>query len=141
MRGRTPEGGIAVPLINKTGAPSIKGTIVEADSSVDEAFSATGATEFMPIGVVYENGVVDGSECLVVVAGIVDVLLEDGTAATRGYWVKTSDTQVGRVDATLSDPPGGGLPQLDEHSREVGHCIQSAGAGIDVLASIIMHFN
>jgi len=36
---------------------------------------------------------------------------------------------------------GGGIPELDEHMSEIGHCIESKTAGTNVLAKIIMHFN
>lgn len=137
----TPEGGIAVRLTNKTGSNSVKGTLLDAHPTVDNAFGILGADEEHPIGVVYEDGIADGSECWVVVHGIAEVLLEDGTISTRGYWARTSITDPGRVDITNAAPPGGGIPELDIHMREVGHCIESKGSGTDVIAKIIMHFN
>jgi len=136
----TEEGGFAVLLTNKTGSASVKGDLVEASASTDNAFAQAGVSDTHPIGVVYEAGVADGSECWVVVSGIAEVLLKDTTAATRGYWVMTSDT-AGRADATLAAPPGGGISELDQHMREIGHCIESKTAGTDVLAKIVMHFN
>jgi hypothetical protein len=56
----TPEGGLAVQMINKTGAATVKGMVVKADPAVDRAFVSTGTSEFEPIGVVYEAGVADG---------------------------------------------------------------------------------
>ena len=56
----TPEFGFCVWLVNKTGAPSVKGTVVEADAGVDMAFTSTGASCLNPIGVVYDAGVADG---------------------------------------------------------------------------------
>lgn len=139
--GMTPEGGVAIKLVNKSGVNSVKGRMVEASTAQDNAYDLTGAEDFQPIGVEYESGVADGSECWVVIYGIAEVLLEDGTASTHGYWVKTSDTQAGRADASNAAPPGGTVTALEEHMREVGHCLEDKTSGTDVLAKIVMHFN
>jgi hypothetical protein len=73
----------------------------------------------------------------VVVSGIADVLLQDSTASTRGYWVRTSTTTAGRADATNADPPG----LVVAHMSEIGHCLQSQIAGTNVLARCVLHFN
>jgi hypothetical protein len=138
--GITAEGGFAVKLINKTGAATVRGVIVEADSTTDDAFDTASADELQNIGVVYEEGVADGSEAWVVIGGRCQVLLKDSTLSTRGNWVYTSDT-AGRADATLAAPPGGGIPELETHMQEIGHCIQSVAAGTNQLAFIILHFN
>lgn len=136
----TVEGGLAVLLINKTGGASVKGSLVEASTAQDSSFALTGVSDHMPIGAVYESGIADGDPCFVVVAGVAEVLLENTTASTHGNWVYTSATG-GRANATLAAPPGGGIPELEEHMREIGHCLESKGAGTDVLAKILMHFN
>jgi len=69
------------------------------------------------------------------------VLLQDGTASTRGYWVRTSTTTAGRADATNVAPPGGTVSALEEHLKEIGHCLETKGSGTDVLAKCILHFN
>lgn len=135
----TPEGGYAVPLINKTGAASIKGTIVTA-SSVDSAFDINPANIPKPFGVVYESGKADGDVCYVVVSGIAEVLLEDGTASIAGYWSKVSDNIAGRADMSNEFPPGGTIAALEDHLSEIGHCIESKNAGVNVLAKCIIHF-
>jgi hypothetical protein len=132
----TPEGGLAVLVTNKTGSDTVKGTLVDASTATDNAFSLTEADDADIIGIVYEDGIADGEEAWVVIAGIADVLLKDSTAATRGNWVMSSDT-IGRADATASAPPG----LAAAHFQEIGHCVQSAGAGTDVLARCILHFN
>lgn len=134
-------GCLAVSLINKTGADSVLGSVVEASTTTDNAFALTHTGDVEPIGIVAESGVADGSECLVIVAGIAQVLLEDTTAATRGNWVKTGETDAGRADATLGGPPAGGVAQLDDHTQEIGHVLESKGAGTDVLCKIMVHFN
>jgi hypothetical protein len=133
-------GGLAILLTNKTGAASVKGSLVKADTAVDNAFILTAADDQECIGVVFDDGVADGNQAWVVIFGIAQVLLKDTTASTRGNWIKTSDT-AGRADATLAAPPGGGVTQLDEHMQEVGHCMESKGSGTDVLARAVLHFN
>ena len=56
----TPEGGLAVYFINKTGANSIKGTLVNTEASVDFAVNVVTADEPDIIGVIYEDGIPDG---------------------------------------------------------------------------------
>lgn len=133
-------GGVAVKLTNKTGAPSVKGTIVIADTTTDDAFDIAAADEIQPIGIVYDDGIADGSECWVIIYGIADILLKDTTASTHGNWVYTSDA-AGRAEATLAAPPGGGVPELEIHVGEIGHALESIAGGVDVLARVCLHFN
>jgi len=135
----TPEGGIAVKMINDTGAPSIKGTLVNCSSSVDNGVTIE-TVEFDTIGVIYEDGVADGQEVWVVVSGKAEVLLADGTASTRGYWVY-ADAVDGRANASLQLPPGGTIQALENHFKEIGHCLETKTSGTDVLALIAIHFN
>ncbi len=132
--------GVALKHINKTGAASVKGTIVEADGTTDDAFDVCDANGNHPIGVVYEDGIADGAECWIIIYGVADVLLKDTTLSAHGNWVFVSDV-AGRADATLADPTAGGVAQLDQHMREVGHCLESKAADTDVLARVCIHFN
>lgn len=136
----TPEGGVAIKKINKTGAASIKGTLVDGSDTTSNAFKITEADGNDVIGVVYEDGVADGDECYMVFTGRCQVLLKDTTAATLEYWAKTSDV-AGRADITNAVPPGGGIIALDEHFQEIGHGDESVGSGVDVLAFIQLHLN
>ena len=136
----TPLGGICIRLLNKTGGASVLGTVVQADTVNDNAFKICEGDGVQPIGIVYESGVADGTLCWFVIIGIAQVLLKDATASLKGNWVYVSDA-AGRADATLLVPPGGGIPELDIHMGEIGHCIESKGAGNDVLAKTIVHFN
>lgn len=133
----TPEGGLAVKLINNTGRNSIKGLLVEASSAINEAVVAAGVSSYDPIGAMYENGIPNGQPVWVVVAGVAQVLLEDGTTATRGYWAATPTVTGGRADITTAAPPGLVL----QHFREIGHGLETVASGTDVLAKIMMHFN
>jgi len=134
-------GGYAVKLQNQTGAASVKGTLVEASSGTDLAVNTITADAVDCIGVIYEDGVANGSDVWVVVGGVAEVLLEDGTAATRDYWVRTSETDAGRADATNAAPPGGTVAAIEEHLAEIGHCLETVSSGTDVLCKILMHFN
>ena len=67
----------------------------------------------MPIGVVYTDGIADGSECWVVVAGIAEVLLVDTVATTRSYVAYSSATTAGRIDTSST------VPADTTHFREI----------------------
>ena len=137
----TAEGGLAVQLTNRTGANSVLGSLVTVSDTYDNAVKLCTADIPTCVGVVYENSVADGSEVWVVVSGRCQVLLEDGTASTRGYWVKVSDNDNGRADASNASPPGGTIAALEDHNSEIGHCLESKSSGTDVLAYCIVHFN
>lgn len=136
--GFTPEGGVATRLINKTGAASVKGSLVSADAAVAGAFKLQ-ANEYDALGVVYETGVADGSPCWVVHYGQADVLLEDGTASAMGNWCHHAATD-GRADCSLTQPSGAGFTEASEHFKEIGHCLQTVTAGTNKLARILLHF-
>jgi hypothetical protein len=131
----TAEGGLAIKLINKTGAAAVRGTPVEAGDDVDSSFQKAGAEGTECIGTIYEDGAADGAETWVCVAGKVPFLLKDGTACARGNWISTSDTE-GVVDATASSPAA-----APNHFKEIGHCIQTVASGTGVTAFGVMHFN
>lgn len=134
----TPEGGLAVKYVNGTGAPSVKGDVVGPSTAADGRFILE-TNEFDAVGVVYESGIADGSPCWVVISGQADVLLEDGTASTRGNIAVSSDVD-GRADCTIANP-GSGLPAVETHFKEIGHCLQSVAAGTGKLCRIMLHFN
>lgn len=140
--GLTVEGALVVQMLNQTGGASVKGTVVEPNSGAvaDRGVKAITADDPDPIGVVYESGIADGSLMWVVVSGMAQVLLQDTTAGTRGNWARVSATQAGRVNSTAAAPPGGGIAELDQHVRELGHCAESVGAGTDVLCWHHVHF-
>ena len=125
--------GYGVRLINKTGVASVKGTIVEAHTN-DFSFKVADASSNHAIGIVYNDGVPDGSECLIINNGQADVLLKDATASTAGNWTKTSDV-AGRANAT-----GGSPAAAPTHFLEIGHCCETKAADIDVLAEHSIQF-
>ena len=130
----TKEGGMCVPLTNKTGAASVKGSIIRSHLTIDNAFILTDGDCNECFGVVYENGIADGSECLVVYGGRCQVLLKDATASITQNWVKTSNV-AGRADAVGTSPAA-----APTHFNEIGHAIETKGAGTDVLAYVMLHF-
>lgn len=126
------EGALYTWLKNKTGVASVKGSVVAADTSTDNAFRLTPAGSSESIGVVYDAGVADGAWCRVVYNGPVDVLLQDSTASTRSYWVKISGTVAGRADATTATPPG-----TTGQFLGIGQALESKTSGVGVLARIM----
>lgn len=137
----TDDGGFATEMINKTGAASVKGSIVSASTSADNSFVVTSGDSIQPMAIVYDGGIPDGGVCRIVTYGTAYVLIKNGTTATHGYWVKVSDDTDGRADATNAAPPGGTVGALEDHMSEIGHCLESAGSGTDVLVLCLLHFN
>ena len=128
------EGGLVIYGINKTGAASVRGTIVTPGGGVDLGFIAIPGDAEYPAGVFYESGVPDGGRVRVVVSGAAHVLLKDGEASTAGYWCGVSDT-AGRMFTANS------VPGTPTHNREIGHCLETKTAGTRVLAKVLLHFN
>ena len=124
--------GIGNKMINKTGAPSVKGTILEAHTD-DFSCKVADASSNHAIGIMYPDGVADGEPVLVIKGMNADVLLKDATLSTAGNWCKTSDV-AGRMDAT-----GGSPAAAPTHFLEIGHCEQTKAADTDVLAEIDVH--
>jgi len=129
----TPEQGLLVTLTNKTGAASVKGSVVSTSTGTDEAFMLQ-ANRLDAFGVVYEDGIADGNECRVVVSGIADVLLEDAGGTTHGDWMGQAATD-GRAYSNGATPPAAA-----QHMREIGHCLETVGGGVNVLCRIAIHF-
>ncbi len=135
----TIEGGLAIKLINKTGAVSIKGTIMEAEGTTDRGCELSGIDDPDPMGIMYDAGIADGDEVWVVVSGIAQVLYS--TAVTRATFSRVpvaadGTATIGRaVNEALPTPPFA----TDKHFLEIGHPIESIGAA--GLALTILHFN
>jgi hypothetical protein len=129
----TKEGGFALYFINKTGAASVKGTIVSASTTTDDAVEIESADGIDPIGVIYKSGVADGDKVLVVISGKAEILLKDTIAATHGDWLGVSDV-AGRA-FSQANPPA-----TIVHDREIGHSIESIAGGSDVLVTGVLHY-
>lgn len=123
--------GLVIKLINKTGAVTIKGTVVGADSSLSDAFTLP-VNEYSTIGIVFEGSIADGLGCLVAVAGKARVLLKDGTSATRGHIVYASDIP-GRV---ITAAPS--IPTDFTYLKRIGMCTESRSSGTNVLTTVIL---
>jgi hypothetical protein len=131
---------LKIKYTNNSGGETIKGELVKFDPAVDQAVILTAADDHECIGCWAEQGIEDGEESYVIVAGSALVMLKNTTLSVHGNWVKTSDV-AGRADASNAAPPGGGVVQIDEHLQEIGHCCESQGAGTDILAECLIHFN
>jgi hypothetical protein len=129
----TKEGGFAIYFINKTGAASVKGTIVAASTTTDDAVQIEVVNGINPVGVIYKSGVADGDKVLVVISGKAEILLKDSTAAANGDWLGVSDV-AGRAFSQ------GSPPATLVHDREIGHSIESIAGGTDVLVKGVLHF-
>lgn len=132
----TPEGGLAILMKNRSGAPTVKGSSVHTSTTYDNAFELQ-TSGFDTIGFVYESGIADGDDCYIVIAGIADVLWKDGETSTRGY-VALADDVDGRC-YNVAVPSAN--PVVAEHFREIGHVLESKGSGTNVLVKCIVHFN
>lgn len=129
--GFTADGGIYKTMINKTGAPSILGQVVQpykGATVVVNAFQACATPYYDPIGVVGEAGIVDGQACKIIFLGSAYVRLKENSGSTKGNWVGPS-TVAGNADASAADPPGGGIPELEAHFKEIGHALETVAAG------------
>jgi hypothetical protein len=131
--GFTPEGGIYETFINNTGT-SVKGTIVIASTTINNGVDIAPSNTQMPLGVIYENGISNGSLIKVITYGKAEVLLKNGENSSKGYWCGVSDVS-GRMYQQNS-PPG-----TTDHSREIGHSLESKTGGTNVLSLIQIHFN
>lgn len=135
----TPEGGMAVKLLNATSASSIKGYSVSA--SVD----SYGGVRLTPInvpdsvGVFYESGIANATSAWIVVSGVADVYFVG--AATMGNIARTfvSADSGGVSGMALSEAAPTSPFSTDKHFCEIGHVLQTTtGAG---LARCVLHFN
>lgn len=135
----TAEGGLAVKMINKTGAASIKGYICEPSDTTDNGVKYTDNDDIDPVGIMYSDGVPDGGEVFVVVAGIAEVYY--ATAVTRATFSRVPVVADGiavagqAVNEALPVPPFA----TDKHFQEIGHPIESRGT--PGLAKTLLHFN
>jgi len=124
-------------VINKTGAPSIKGYVVKPSAITDNAVEYTAPGNANPIGVIYEDNIPDGEYMYIAVSSIAEVYYR--ASVTRGNIARVATAgEAGNgaqlVNEILSPP------FVDEkHFQECGHPIESrTGAG---LAKTVLHFN
>lgn len=131
--GITDEGGIYTTFVNNTGT-SVKGTIVIASNSVENGVDIAPANSSMPIGVIYENEIENGSEVKVIVCGKAQVLLATSATATMGYWCGVSSME-GRM-YQLDDIP----TVIKQNCAHIGHSLQTVSTA-GSLAFVQLQFN
>ena len=130
-------GGYAIKLTNKTGANSVAGQLVKADTATNDAVILAAAGDVECFGVFLDAGDADSAEAWVVVSGIADVAHDDNVAAVRGDWISTG--VLAGYAATATSPA-----VAPTHFEEIGHCIETVaagGAGTHILARCVLHFN
>jgi hypothetical protein len=132
----TAEGGIAVKMTNKTGAESVKGSIVSLSTETDNAFALAAIDASGVVGVVYESGVANGAECWVVVKGIAETLFTNNI--THGMYARapiTADT-----DKVAGRAVGAAIPantfNTDAYLARFGFVMESKDAG--ALAKVLL---
>ena len=134
-------GGLAIKLVNKTGAASVQGEVVTVynDTAIDSAVEKIVVDVPNAIGVFLDSGVADGANAWVVVSGKASVYF--GGDTTRGHLARTtvtgdSFTTAGyAISEAFPSPPFA----TDKHFCEIGHVLESrTGAG---LAKVNLHFN
>lgn len=135
----TPDGGLAVLLTNRSGAPSVRGHLINTGGA-SGGFVVNSANAPRACGVVYESGVPDGSPCLVVTGGVAYVLFEDGQQPVVGQWCGVGTSVDGRA-YTRNTFPTNPVTEIEVHAAEIGHCLDSVSPGTDVLARVVLHFN
>lgn len=135
----TDEGGMAVKLLNKTGANSIKGYCVTNSNTTANAVKLVPINEPDCIGVFFDNGVADGEYAWVVMSGLAYVYFWSST--TLGHFARTGLTvDTGEVSGqALSEAIPTSPFSNDKHFCEIGHVLEArTGAG---LAKCLLHFN
>ena len=135
----TPEGGIATRVINDTGSPSIKGTIVHASPNIYNAVSIIPIDNPDPIGIVYDNGIINGEYMWIVQFGKAQVLYS--TPVNRGTFSRCPLSIDGAAIAGRAINQVLPLPPFatDKHFLEIGHPTETIAA--PGLALTFLHFN
>jgi len=133
----TPEGGLAIRLINKTGANSIKGYCVDSSHTLNNAFIYVPNGTPDCIGVIYNDGIANSLPCWVVVSGIADVYYSN--TVTAGQFARTQETASAAIagKAYGEDIPAPPFA-TDKHFQEIGHILESGDPG---LHKTVLHFN
>ncbi len=134
----TNERGYLLKLINRTGASSVKGSLVTPSTSADREVVLQ-SDEYDTVGVVQEANIAQGQEMWTwMVGSICQVLMAASTPVGHGDLLLAASVD-GR--ATAASNIGVSLPAASTHFKECGHFLQSASAGENVLALAILHFN
>jgi hypothetical protein len=124
-------GGIAVKLTNKTGGLSVAGEAVKTDTVLDDSVVLVAANGDEIIGLFLDDGIADGQEAWVVIAGI-SLVKADPNGYSKGDRIVISTTTNGRGVANNA-------PAVAAHFTEIGHALQDAAA--NSTARCVLHFN
>lgn len=120
------ERGSLAKIINRTGATSVKGTLVAASTAYSAAVMLP-VTGYDVIGVVYESGIANGSSMWIWLPGShCRALLVNSTGMSRGQRMAASLTTLGRMTTSTSDT---------DHAR-IGFSLQVQSGGTDILGII-----
>ena len=132
----TAEGGIAVKMTNKTGAASVKGSIVSLSTGTDNAFALSAVDASGVVGVVYEADKADAAECFVVVKGIAETLFTNNV--THGMYARApvaADTGEEAGKAVGAAIPAATF-NTDVYLARFGFVLESKNAG--TLAKVLL---
>jgi len=135
----TPIGGLAVKLVNRSGAASIKGHLVDISPSYDESVRLCPVEVPDCIGVFLDSGIPDGEEAWVVISGVAEVYFFASTIrghfARIGWGSDTGEVAGQAIAEAIPSPP----LSTDKHFGEIGHVLTTrTGPG---LAKVVLHFN
>lgn len=135
----TPEGGIAIKILNDTGAASIKGMIVKGSTVLNNGVSIIPIGNPDPIGIIYDDGIPNGEYIWIVIQGKAQVLYS--TPVTRGTFSRVPQSGDGSATAGYAINEALPVPPFsnDKHFQEIGHPIESRGT--PGLAMTMIHFN
>jgi hypothetical protein len=135
----TPLGGIAIKVINNTGAPSFQGGIVKTSPNIDGAVILCPVGNPDPMGVMLDDNVPNGLPMWIVISGKAKVFFVN--AATKGLFARmtaSGDTGAAAGKAICEAVPFEPF-SVDKHFQEVGHVLETTGGS--GLALINIHFN
>lgn len=134
----TPEGGLAIQLLNVTGSNVLKGSLLSSSPGTSDLSFVLCSSQYDGIGTAYEF-IPATKRGWVTISGVADFLLQNGTSAVRGDWIRASTVE-GRC--TPNSPPAGlGAITADEHFKEIGHCLETKAGAADVFVKGIIRFN
>jgi hypothetical protein len=118
----------------------VKGYVVRASPTYDNAVALIVKDQPDPIGVFLEDGVADGSDAWIVTGGIGDVYFVGNTVhgqLARGFLTQDGASYV--IGQAMAENVPSSPFASDKHFFECGHVLESrTGAG---LAKCVLHFN
>lgn len=135
----TPEGGLAIRMINKTGANSIKGSVLEVSLTTDNGVKLIDIDDIDPIGIIYDNNIPDGELVWVVVSGLAEVLYSTPVALGTISRCPAGGDASGTIGEAINEPLPAPPFATDKHFQEIGHPIEAIGS--PGLALTDLHFN